>query len=323
MKMRQILGYARSGKPIFAIMGGSGDGPAPDPQQQPQPNQGDTITVQEGDQPRPSTEQPPATPAPTSAVDPGAFSRGTAEHQPQQHQTPPGQQPVAGQTTNPETGRTFTVEEVEAFRRQERDKLYPEIQSLKDELRAEREAREEEQRKRAEEEARAAEAAREAEEGELDVRELIRRKEKEWEERFTEVQAEAEKSQAMLEQERQFNALQEYKRQKLEAHEDDIMPHLRGYVSGSSEEEIDASIQQQIETTAAILADVQQAQQAQRQQVPTTRVTAPGDGGPIEQTQTGQRTFSAEDIRNMTPAEYAKYRDQLLGAAARQGPYAR
>ena len=313
--VNKIIGRTRTGRPVYAIAGGSGE---PPPQQQ----GGDTITVQEGapasDAGENRGEEPPAKPAPQA--DPNAFVQGFQE---QVTNDGTGNQPVAGQTQNPETGRVFTQDEVERFRQQERDKLYPRIEELTTEVRTLREEREAEKRAREEEEARQAEAAREAEESDMDVRELIRKKETEWTEQMQEIRRESERAQALLEQERRFNAMQEYKRQKLEAHEDDIMPHLRPYVDGTTEEEIDASIQRQIETTQAIMADVAQAQQQQQQQVPGTRVTAPGDGGPIEQTTASTRNFSAEDIANMPPAEYAKYRDSLLGAAAQHGPYGR
>jgi hypothetical protein len=305
----KILGYTRKGTPVFAIAGGSGTNAPPVGDDAPKP--GDTITVEAGDRAPAPTEEPPATPASTRSVDPGAFGRGVEE----QHAVGQPQQQPAGQ-------KQPTWEDVERARQEEKDKLYGEISSVKDELKSIREAREAEERTRAEEEARAEEQARSAAEGEMDVRELIQQKEREWNERFDQVRTEAERAQALLEQERRFNALQEYKRAQLETHANDIMPHLHGYVEGNTEEEIQASIQRQIETTNAILADVQQAQQAQRASIPGPRVTAPGDGGPVDQQETATRTFSADDIAKMTPAEFAKYRDQLLGAAARQGPYA-
>ena len=312
--INKIIGRTRTGKPVYAIAGGSGE---PPPQQ---PQGGDTITVQEGAPPSDAGEnrgeEPPAKPAPQA--DPGSFAKGFEE---QANNDGKGNQPVAGQTPNPATGRVFTEDEVERFRQQERDKLYPRIEELSTELKSMREEREAEQRAREEEEARQAEEARKAEESDMDVRELIRKKESEWTQQMQEIRQESERAQALLDQERRHNALQEYKRQKLEVHEDDIMPHLRGYVDGSTEEEVDASIQKQIETTQAIMADVAQAQQQAQQQVPGTRVTAPGDGGPIEQTTASTRNFSAEDIANMSPAEYAKYRDSLIGAAAKHGPY--
>ena len=307
---RKVIGHTRKGTPVYAISGGSGEG-----------TPGSTISVEDGGQPFQAGEnrgeEPPATPAPTTQVDPEAFNKGFREQQ------EAGQQPTPGVTQNPATGRTFTAEEVEKIRQQEKDKLYGQIDELKGELKSYREEREAEKRAREEEETRLAQEAEAKAESEMDVRELIRKKEEEWTKQMREIQEQAERDRALLDQERKFSALQEYKRQQLEAHADDIMPHLRGYVTGSTEEEIQASIQQQIQTTQAIMADVAAAQQQAQQQVPTTRVTAPGDSGPLEQTQSGTRTFSAEDIAAMTPAEFAKHRDQLMSAAAKAGPYAR
>ena len=309
--MKHVIGYTRKSRPVYAISGGSSNEPPP----------GSSVTVNEGGEPLQAGEhrgeEPPAKPAPTSAVDPEAFARGFREQQ------EAGQQPTPGVTPNPSTGRTFTADEVEKIRQQEKDKLYGQIDELKGELRSYREEREAEQRAREEEEARRAEEAEEKAEADMDVRELIRKKEEEWTTQMREIQEQAERDRALLDQERKFSALQEYKRQQLETHADDIMPHLRPYVQGNSEEEIQASIQQQIETTNAIMADVQAAQQNQQAAVPTTRVTAPGDGGPLEQATSGTRTFSAEEIAAMSPAQFAKHRDQLLRAAGQAGPYGR
>lgn len=313
---KTVIGHTRKGRPIFQIAGGSGDfvPPAGDPNEPAAPG-GDTITVADDDRPPTGTEEPPATPAPNRAVDPNAFNRGFEEQQ------RAGEQPTPGQTTNPATGRVFTEAEVEKIRQQEKDKLYGELNSTREELRKFREEREAEQRAREEEEARRIAEAEKAGEEDMDVRALIEKKEREWDQRFNEVQESARQAEALLEQERKYNALQEYKRQQIQAHEEDIMPHLVPYVTGNSEEEIQASIQQQIETTNAILNDIQQAQQHQRQQVPTTRVTNPGEGGPLEQQTQSTRTYSAAEIAAMSPAEFAAKREQLLGAAGRMGPY--
>lgn len=307
-----IVGYTHSGMPVFSISGGSSNEPPP----------GSSVTVTEGGDPAPQAgeqrgEEPPAQPAPTSQVDPDAFNRGFREQQ------AAGQQPTPGVTQNPATGKTFTAEEVEKIRQQEKDKLYGQIEELKGELKSYREEREAEQRAREEEEKRLAEEAKAKSEEEMEVRELIRKKEEEWTQQMRQIQEEAERDRALLDQERRYNALQEYKVKQLETHGEEIMPHLRGYVTGNTEEEIDASIQQQIQTTNAILADVQAAQQQQQAAVPTTRVTAPGDGGPMEQVAGTTRTFSAEEIAAMSPAEFAKHRDSLIRAAGQQGPYGR
>lgn len=296
---------------IWPIAGGSGEAA-------PTPPANDTITIPAGTPDTPATaqpptggEQPPATPAPTHQVDPSAFGRGAAEA--------PGAQPAPStSTTNPATGRLFTEAEVEKIRQEEKDKLYGRVDSLAEELRREREAREAEAKAREEEEARRAAEAQQAGENDLDVRELLRQKEAEWTQRFNEIEAQREADRALLEKERQFNALQEYTRDLLAQHEDDIMPELRDLVTGNTEEEVQASVNRAIEKTKGILGNIQAVQQQHLQQTPTARVTQPGAGGPMEQVEGGQRQLSAQDIRDMSMADFARDRKALMEAAARQ-----
>ena len=304
---------------VWPIAGGSSnEGPPGEGQD------GNTITVPEGQQPppqAPSGETPPAHPSPTYQVDPQAFNRGTQDAPGAPSETPRAD--AAEGTTNPQTGRVFTEAEVEAIRKEEKDKLYGRIDEVTNELKTMREEREAEQRAKAEEEARREEEARTAEEGDLDVKELLQRKEQEWNNRFQQLEEQRENDRALLEKERQFNALQEYQRNILEQHADDIMPELRDTVGGNSEEEIQASAQRAIEKTNTIMQNIQAAQQAQHQAVPTARVTQPGGSGPLENSEQGTRTYSKTDLQNMSMAEYAAQRDALLNAASRQGPYGR
>ena len=319
--VKKIIGRTRKGRPVYAIAGGSGEPP---------PAQGgDTVTIpnsNEGQQQQQTQqtgehagETPPATPASTYSVDPGAFNRGAQEA--------PGQAPAPQQTQQPSSnGRTFTEDDIARARQEEKEKLYGRIDEMSTELKALREAREAEQKEREAEEERKRNEAKKAEEEGLDTRELLERrlseKEQEWSERFNAVQTQAEQAQALLEKERQFNMLQERKAELLSEHEDDIMPHLRDLVGGDSEEEILASIDRAKQKTEAIMNDVTAATQQQRQAVPTTRATLPGGpGGPVDSTEQSQRTLTAQDIRGMSMADYAQVRDQLRQAAAQQGPY--
>ena len=302
--MQHVIGYTRRGRPIFAIAGGAGE-----------ENPGG-VTVTEN----PPAEQPPAQPAPTHQVDPNAFNRG-AQEQVSTSDTPKAD--AAEGTVNPQTGRMFTEAEVERIRQEEKDKLYGRVNDLTEELRSIREEREAEQRAREEEEARAEEERRRAGESDLDVRELLQKKEQEWNEKFRSIEEQREQDRALLEKERMFNALQEYQRNLLDQHADDIMPELRDTVGGNSEEEIQASVQRAMEKTNAILGNIQAAQQAQQQATPTARVTQPGGSGPMEANEGATRTYSPEDIRGMSMSEYAQRRKDFLSAASRQGPYGR
>jgi hypothetical protein len=318
--MRHILGRTRLGRPVYAIAGGSGTNVPP--------VGGDTITVQEGDRPKPPSEESPAEPAPTSMVDPGAFQRGTQDpSQSQQQQSPP---PATS------AGRTFSEEDVARIRQEEKDKLYPEkdkllrqVENLKTMIEEQRAEKEAEKAAREEEAAKQAEERRKQEEQGLDPTELIQRKEQEWvtkleelESRIAEEARQRAVAEEMVSKEREYAEVQRYLQEQVASHADDIMPQLTPYVQGATREEVDASIAQQIDTSNRILADMQQAQQQRLQQIPGPRVTQPGanPGDPVEQAG-GTRQFSVEELRNMTPQEWAKNRDQLLPAAGRHGPY--
>lgn len=280
---------------VWPIAGASSDAPEAG---------SDTVTISDSDDgpdasAAPEGVTPPATPAPTSAVDPGAFQRGTTD------------------ATPPTPDRVFTAADVEKARKEEKDKVYSQIEQMKNELKSLREAQEEEKRLQEEEEARQAEAAAAAEEDGLDVKEFVRRKEAEWRKQLAEVRAEAERDRAALAKERELAALQEYRASVLETNAERIMPHLTDLVVGDTREEIDAAVERAAAKTEAIMADVAAAQQQQRQAMPTTRVTQPGTG-PMEQVESSTRQLSAEDIRNMPMSEYMKIRDKLVNAASQR-----
>lgn len=264
-------------------------------------------------------------------------------------QTPPADQPkgdvleVPGKIEQPDPpkapekngdepgGKTFSVEDIEKARREEKDKLYSEIGGLKDELKAikaEREkankAFEEQQKKEAEEQAkREAEAKKKAEE-EMSVKELLAQKEQEWESRWKQLEEENARKDEILAKERRFNELMAYRQRRLEEEQDTIMPELRDMVTlGNSEQEIEASIQALQDRTQRILEQVTAGQQAHRQQQRGTTPTAP-PVGPLESQQEFQQ-LSNDELKNMDMATYAKNRERLLGAVSQRvrssGPY--
>ena len=213
--------------------------------------------------------------------------------------------------------RMFTAEDLEAVRREEKEKLYGRIdtmdQELKD-LRREREARETVQREQQEADQA---AARVAEEQEMTFRELLARRDAEWTERFGRLEQERDRDRAVFEQERRLNDLGEYRRNRLEQTAGEIAPQLRDLVSGSSEVEIDASITRMIQKTQEIMAEIAGAlPQIPSPPPPGVSAAAPSVG-PLEQVQT-TRTFSPDDIRHMDMDTYRKYRDGLLHEASRQ-----
>lgn len=227
---------------------------------------------------------------------------------------PSAPQATIGKVTNVEEvtpmGR-FTEDDLARIRQQEKDKLYPQIETLKEtvaRLEAERA-----ERTKLQEDARAAEEAdaRTRAESQMDVRELLAQKEQEWQQRLEDERLERERAFALLEQERSFQALEEFRRQRVEAESNAIMPELLDLVQGSTTEEIESSIESLKQRTARILESAQSALQAQRREQQGSRVTAPAAG--IVDAYSGNQQLTPDAIRGMDMTEYMKNRDKLLG----------
>lgn len=244
---------------------------------------------------------------------------------------PPDQpKPPAGDTGQ-NGNRTFSTEDIERARREEKDKLYGEIGNLKEELKAIKAEREkanklaEEAAKReAEQQAKLEAEAKRKQEEEMSVKDLLAQKEQEWRQQIDTIKAERERDQELLAKERRYNELVSYRQRRLEEEADTIMPELRDMVSlGNSEQEIEASIQALQERTQRILEQITADRQHQRTQQRTTQPTAP-PVGPME-AQPEFQQLSVDDLKNMDIATYGKNRDRLLGAVSQQvrnrGPY--
>jgi DNA repair exonuclease SbcCD ATPase subunit len=221
--------------------------------------------------------------------------------------------PTPPQTEAPRF-EAFTAEAIEKAREQEKAKLYPQIDKMKEEIAALR--REKEEREAAEAKARAeaeAEARRLAEE-EMSVRELLQKKEQEWNERLEQERVERERALALLDQERMYQELQAYKVNRIEAERDNIMPELLDLVTGNTPEEVEASIESLKDRTNRILESAQQAMSSARRDMVGTRTTIPA-AGPLD-TNTDNKQFTPEDIANMSMSDYQKYRSRLLSGNA-------
>jgi len=205
----------------------------------------------------------------------------------------------------------YTEEDLKKVREQEKSKLYPQIDSLKEELnllkkeREERLAEAERLRHEAEEEAR-----RKAE-SEMDTRQLLELKEKEWAKQLEEERQERQKAFSLFERERQYSELQEYRNRRLAEEQENIMPELLDLVTGNTPDEVEQSITGLRERTSRILESAQSAMQNARREMTGTRVTSPT---PLENN-SDQQQFTAEQIASMSVTEYAKYRDRLLPRA--------
>ena len=220
--------------------------------------------------------------------------------------------------------QTFTAEDLAKARAQEKEKLYPQVEKLKEELsllkqqQAERDAeeakRKEERKKR---EAEAAKKKKDEEEAALEVRELLKKKEEEWQAQLESERLEREKAFALLDQERRFQQLMNYRSMRLEQERENIIPELIDMISGNSEDEIEQSISGLKAKSAKILEAVSQAGVQNRKEMVGTRVTVPASG-PLDN-DSEQRTYSPDDISNMSMADYAKNRAKLLGSGNNSG----
>jgi hypothetical protein len=225
---------------------------------------------------------------------------------------PDKKDPKVDTTTGEPTGKTFTAADIEKARQEEKDKLYGRIETMQEEvnrIKQEREAREQAERE-AREQAEA-EARKKAEE-EMSVRELLEQERQQWNDRFSSVEQRAAQAEALLEKERQYQQVEQYKAQRLQDEAENLMPELLDLVSGTTPEEIEASIALVKSKTDAIMAQVAANTQSQRQQQRGASVTAP-PVGPMDNESTYQ-TLTAADIAAMDMQTYAQYRDKLLRA---------
>ena len=213
----------------------------------------------------------------------------------------------------------YTEDDLAKVRSQEKEKLYPEIERLKDEVSALKKEKEEKAARKAAQEAEklAEEAAKEKQKQfeELEAKDLIKLTAEELREQLERERQERERAFALLERERTFADLQAYRQEILEQERENIIPQLVDFVQGNTRDEIQASVERLKERSASILESAQSAMQASRKEMAGTRATLP-PAGPLE-TNTESRQFTAQDIASMSVNEYAKYRDKLMSDSAR------
>ena len=242
----------------------------------------------------------------------------------------PVEQEASTPTPDPRTRNTrmFSEDEVEAIRRQEKDKLYDKINKLQDQVEIFNREREEQKRIAEEAATKEAEERRLREEEEMSAKDLLAKKEdefqqrinsaqQEWEEKFTALQQESEAQKAVLEQERRFQELESFKSRRIAEEQDNIMPELLDFVKGNTEDEIEASISAVVARTSAIVENIQQAM-PQRQNLRGVPATGSTPIGPLEN-MTEQQTLTSADIANMSMDQYAQIRDRLLAQASFRG----
>jgi hypothetical protein len=222
--------------------------------------------------------------------------------------------PTVKTTKTTDSSKGYTEEDLAKVRSQEKDKLYPQIEKLKSELEEIKQMREAElAAKQAEKEAQDVEE-RTRLEADLDVRELLKKKETEWSEQLERERQERERAFALLEREKTFAEIQNFRQQRLEEEREAIIPELLDLVTGNTQDEINTSIESLKDRSTRILESAQQAMQSARKEMTGSRVTAPPTG-PLD-INSEQRNFTDDEISAMPMNEYAKYRQRLLSPKA-------
>ena len=225
------------------------------------------------------------------------------------------------QENSSEVGSVYSADDIAKAREQEKAKLYPQMEKMKEVLSSLKKAREEQAAKEAEREQRVAEELvrkeaqkKEEEESELSFKDLLKKKEQEFQSQLETERLERERAFALLEQERKFQEVMNYRQQRVEQERDNIVPELIDLIDGNSADEVEQSISMLKEKSARILSSAQQAMQSARQQMAGTRITNPA-AGPLDN-DSEQKSYSPDSIREMSLADYAKQRAKLLGTAA-------
>jgi hypothetical protein len=256
-----------------------------------------------------STQQDPEAAPPPDPNDPNNI---TVEVQEPAPPAQPPRQPRSG--TDPQT---FSTEDIEKVRQEERARfstLSTQIDEANAELARFRQQDEERQKAEAKAQRELEKAEKKKQEDEMELRDLIAKKDQEWEAKLEQEHQDREKALALLEQERRHAGLQSYLAQRMMEEGETIVPQLRGLVGGNSEAEIDVKIKELQEISGSIVGDTQAFLQQVSASRPTVGVTAPPIGPAETATQT--RTLTPDDLKALTPEEYADQRDALLRAAS-------
>ena len=199
-------------------------------------------------------------------------------------------------------GRVFTETEVEAIRRQEKDKLYRRVEdadgrvkTLEEQLGIIAQERED-ARKEADERAKTeAEILRQREVQELSAKELLAKREdeftqrinqveQEWRSKFEDMEQQRQVQEALLEKERRIQQIESYRQRRLTEEQETIIPELIDLIAGNSEEDIENSIAVLRDRSSAIIESIQQA------------------------------TSQSGRLRNMPMDQYTKMRERLMQA---------
>jgi hypothetical protein len=138
----------------------------------------------------------------------------------------------------------------------------------------------------------------------------------EQEKRFATIQEERDRDRLLLQREREFAKVNEYKVRRLAEESETIAPQLLDFVTGFTEEEIESSVQLAVRKSEEILNEMRSRMDQQPgYRPPVIPVSGTPMVDPNDLTGAAQQVeLTVDQIAAMTPAEYAAYRPQLHAA---------
>ena len=225
--------------------------------------------------------------------------------------------------SNPASGQTFTAEQIEKARREEREKVQRTLARQKetaDQMKAELEqlrAKQAEADKKAEAEARKESKRQKAEsEKDLSAKELLARREAEWEQQIAAIRHEQEQTKALMALERQHMQIATYTAGRVaeELAAQRIAPQFKEYITGTTPEEVETAIEKAREKSAEIAAEIREiAAGTQRYSGVSTNF------GPANIGNLGPGAEPEIDATKLSYAEFVKNRDRLITQHKDQG----
>ena len=238
-------------------------------------------------------------------------SQSVAQPRPDQAVSQPVQ--VVPQQPNGNGNYRWTDEDIENARKQEKDKLYPRLDELGNELKtlkAERDAEAAERQRLADEREQEMKAK---EESEMEIRDLLARREAEMRAEIDSINQRYETDRAVFERERTIMQAREYRQARIEQEGEFILPELRDLIRGDTPEEVDASIAEMRARSEAIFENMRAAVEPQPFRGAAMASVPPV--GPMEQLPSYEQ-LTPEDIRTMSMDDYKRYRESLLRATS-------
>jgi hypothetical protein len=216
--------------------------------------------------------------------------------------------------------RTFTADDIARARKEEKDKLYPEITALKDQwsqaqktldsLQAQRQAELDEiERLKKEKESKLKAKKDEEMSAKQLLEERLAETQREFAEKISRIESEREAERALLAKERAYQELTDYRSAKIAEAGNTVAPEFYDFINGNNKEQIDSAIARAQESTKSILDQVTQAQSQRQQGNVGVRPTGYPAMGLMDSVN-GQRPPTPEEINAMTMAEFAEYRQK-------------